>query len=679
MNRIITFLTIALFIIPTYLLASQSQNLESVLLEAASAGNTDMVRSFLDKGANIESKNEVGATPLIFASAKGQKEVVALLLDRGANVNAKTSTGITPLMAAASGGYADIVKLLLAKGADVYAKDQQGLTALSMAVASGDSQVTDLLKSAQKSSAPEKPRVASPGTSYSQQRSAGPSDSSSADTEPSSPTPDVSQSSDQSSAGQPGGLLNNPLIGQVLNRVLGGQQSDPGNVAAIQNVNPGAPNQPQAQGANAQGNAPAGNAQGNAPAGNAQNQGTAQANNPNGVVTPFTDTNGFVGTKTFNPSTGVTETKATGKNNSGQVTTFDQFQDKSGKVTSRTDTIVTGSTPDGGQKLITLTTDANGKQNRTDTTVSANGVSVSRSGDGSGSMSSMSETTPDGRTVTHNYTGDCRDPNGAGCQQVSHQTADAKTGKTTTINYNPDGSAVKKAIDPTTGKMTTTNYDKNGNPIGTPQISDIPKNAQQNAATLKAGANTLKANTKPQGLTATKDNVKADVLKRIQANQNRRSLAGAKTQNLVGQNKLPGNNPLANKLQGLASNKQQIQADVLNQIQNKTGPKGVKENFKADASKQIGSKFGAIPKIQSPSEFSQGNKHQPQNNLTTNLNARSKSLNWNSSAGSHQTLTQSNSFKERVIPQTQSSFKGKTNSQNFNTQASGQVHKRNGH
>ena len=58
----------------------------------------------------------------------------------------------------------------------------------------------------------------------------------------------------------------------------------------------------------------------------------------------------------------MTETKATGKEgNSGKPMTFDQFQDKSGKVISRTDTIIDGSTPDGGQKLITLTTDTNGK------------------------------------------------------------------------------------------------------------------------------------------------------------------------------------------------------------------------------------------------------------------------------------------------------------------------------
>ncbi len=148
MNKIITLIAVALLALPTCLFAAQSQNLESILLDAASAGKTDMVKSFLDNGANIEVRNDAGATPLIFASAKGQKEVVALLLERGANVNARTSTGITPLMGAAAGGYAEVVKLLLAKGADVSAKDQQGRTAFSMAEAAGESQVTALLKSA---------------------------------------------------------------------------------------------------------------------------------------------------------------------------------------------------------------------------------------------------------------------------------------------------------------------------------------------------------------------------------------------------------------------------------------------------------------------------------------------------------------------------------------------------
>ena len=254
MNKIIIFVATALFTIPTYLLAADSPNLDSVLLEAAANGQTDMVKAFLDKGANIEIKNDAGATPLIFASAKGQQVVVALLLDRGANVNAKTTSGITPLMAAAAGGYPEIVKLLLAKGADVSAKDQQGRTAFSMAEAAGESQVADLLKPVQNSSVPEQPRVASQSRSYAPQTTAQPSDSGAAAIEPSNPTPDLSQGSDASPAGQPGGLLNNPFIGQLMSRVFGGQTSGPGPVAGVQNPNmqTNVQNAPPGQGNNAQ-------------------------------------------------------------------------------------------------------------------------------------------------------------------------------------------------------------------------------------------------------------------------------------------------------------------------------------------------------------------------------------------------------------------------------------------
>ena len=162
MNKFITFVAVALLAIPTCLLAAQSPNLESVLLDAAAAGQTNLVKSFLDNGANVEVKNEAGATPLIFASAKGHSDVVKLLLERGANVNAKTTTGITPLMAAASGGYVDIVKLLLAKAANVSAKDQQSRTALDIAQATGNTQVQALLKSHERVSGMASAPVAAP-------------------------------------------------------------------------------------------------------------------------------------------------------------------------------------------------------------------------------------------------------------------------------------------------------------------------------------------------------------------------------------------------------------------------------------------------------------------------------------------------------------------------------------
>jgi uncharacterized protein YgiM (DUF1202 family) len=150
MRILISLLAATILIISAFGARVQSQNLESVLLDAAAAGQTDLVRSFLDHGANIEVKNKLGATPLIFASVKGHPQVVKLLLERGADVNVKTTTGITPLMAATTAGNAEAVKLLLEKGADASAKDQKGRTALDLAEATGATGVYVLLKSVKK-------------------------------------------------------------------------------------------------------------------------------------------------------------------------------------------------------------------------------------------------------------------------------------------------------------------------------------------------------------------------------------------------------------------------------------------------------------------------------------------------------------------------------------------------
>jgi ankyrin repeat protein/mono/diheme cytochrome c family protein len=87
------------------------------LMDAAFRGDTAAVRALLDEGADVNVKNEVGATPLM--RAVYHADTAALLLDRGANVNAKSDDGRTPLLIAA--GLPDgvaIVTLLLDHKAD---------------------------------------------------------------------------------------------------------------------------------------------------------------------------------------------------------------------------------------------------------------------------------------------------------------------------------------------------------------------------------------------------------------------------------------------------------------------------------------------------------------------------------------------------------------------------------
>jgi ankyrin repeat protein len=55
-------------------------------------------------------------------------DVAELLLAKGADVNTKDKYGSTPLHHAVSKGYKDLAKLLIASGADVNARASSGVT-----------------------------------------------------------------------------------------------------------------------------------------------------------------------------------------------------------------------------------------------------------------------------------------------------------------------------------------------------------------------------------------------------------------------------------------------------------------------------------------------------------------------------------------------------------------------
>ena len=116
------------------------------LLDSVKAGSTAEVHKLLDGGANVESRNESGRTPLMLAALKSNAEMVKLLLEHGADVNAVDSSGMTALMWAAFGGSAESVRLLIDKGAKIDTKDQSGKTALDWA-STGKPEIRGLLRS----------------------------------------------------------------------------------------------------------------------------------------------------------------------------------------------------------------------------------------------------------------------------------------------------------------------------------------------------------------------------------------------------------------------------------------------------------------------------------------------------------------------------------------------------
>jgi len=106
----------------------------TALMFAANLGYTEIVRSLLDAGANVNlSRKRYGLTALMLAASANQVDIVQLLILRGANVNAVNEDGSTALMAAAHKGYVDVVQVLLAAGAGVNIKDKNDYNGLKFA------------------------------------------------------------------------------------------------------------------------------------------------------------------------------------------------------------------------------------------------------------------------------------------------------------------------------------------------------------------------------------------------------------------------------------------------------------------------------------------------------------------------------------------------------------------
>lgn len=88
------------------------------LLRAARAGHADTVKTTLAApGADVNVRDENGATPLIEAARGGHDDVVQALLVARADVKVKDNQGKTALIYASEGGHNEIVKLLRQAGA----------------------------------------------------------------------------------------------------------------------------------------------------------------------------------------------------------------------------------------------------------------------------------------------------------------------------------------------------------------------------------------------------------------------------------------------------------------------------------------------------------------------------------------------------------------------------------
>ena len=119
------------------------RQVDRLLLRSANNGDLAGVQRAIDSGADINVHDTTISgrrdTALMYASKKGHTETVRLLLDHGANPNSQDKYGDTPLILAVAYGdmseeSTDILRLLLDHGADVNVQDNDGNTALMTAM-----------------------------------------------------------------------------------------------------------------------------------------------------------------------------------------------------------------------------------------------------------------------------------------------------------------------------------------------------------------------------------------------------------------------------------------------------------------------------------------------------------------------------------------------------------------
>jgi ankyrin repeat protein len=137
--------------------------IDEELIEAAKANNLPEVSRLLSVGADVNTKNNYGNTPLSVACIHGYVEVFKELVEHGADIDARHSAGWSALHFACLNGHLAVVvelipndsngaTIILGKrksraGADIEVKDNQGNTPLHIASGAGHLPVVKALVS----------------------------------------------------------------------------------------------------------------------------------------------------------------------------------------------------------------------------------------------------------------------------------------------------------------------------------------------------------------------------------------------------------------------------------------------------------------------------------------------------------------------------------------------------
>ena len=118
---------------------------------AIHSGDVGWVRSLIEHGLEINSKDRHGQTGLMLAAMKGHTEIVRLLVENKAELNHTAKYHLSALMLAVINNHIEIVSLLAQAGADpsiggTGAPGFAGLTALELAERAGYVEIAAILR-----------------------------------------------------------------------------------------------------------------------------------------------------------------------------------------------------------------------------------------------------------------------------------------------------------------------------------------------------------------------------------------------------------------------------------------------------------------------------------------------------------------------------------------------------
>jgi len=115
------------------------------LLYSAASGFCGKILSLLRGGADINYKNDEGATALHYSVSSGFLYASEIILILGGNPDSKDRYGITPLSVAVRNDNLDLAQLLINYNAGISIPDSRGMVPLHFAVKNGSFYMTDML------------------------------------------------------------------------------------------------------------------------------------------------------------------------------------------------------------------------------------------------------------------------------------------------------------------------------------------------------------------------------------------------------------------------------------------------------------------------------------------------------------------------------------------------------